>query len=906
MNAFVEKEARLQLPTLAIGLGATLMLWFVPNDPAHPHASVWWFQFYVCVSLFTAPLIGLMLALNSFGREFSSGTFSWLLAQPISKQRVWWTKIAVLASALLLLLSVWLASVSIHFREVLSQPEARNTPVATVALLFTAVIFSGGLWTVLLFRQVAAAFWFTLLIPALLLVIVHHKFYDEAVAGSPQAPVRLAAILTLCLYSLAGFAFARWLFLRAQDVQWSGGAIALPWRRTRAEQTLKGIDRRRWRPRAALWCKEFRLHQSQFILGGVLAVLHVVALIAREHYHDFKESPVTQFIAGQFWVLWLFMPWLVGCAAVAEERKVGTMEAQLCLPARRRTQFIAKLLSAVLIAVVLGAVMPLLFEGENILPDWKIESPGNFALLNENGDFILLGNFLRLVNLTLPFLILAAIALSTFSVSFYVSTFSRNTLQAIAPAALGILAFYMWWFAAPHLTDNPLWHGWLIHYVGVPVLLPTLIGLAYWNFRQVHASWSVWRRNSLVLGSAFGFVLLATGLTYHRAWEWFTPREPKHGIAFLRPVNSPAFHSETFWTLLRLPDGHFWRGFGFQQIFQPAPPDVAKQFTEQWQRGEVFEGTNWLVLTGNFRELLGIKTDGSLWVSETRFNLPNWWQYPPPAATRFSPLGQDTDWCGAAANVGQGFLLKTNGTLWLLGTNRPSGKSPLFIESIPKQLGTETDWAHVALRRGSLLAHKRDGSTWMTYQTSPQHKEEIVLEPQMKLFRAPAFDRDRGLNPITANWNNGACYVSVLEDGTFAVTSAWEPRPQPGRPLETTLVPKRVLLSRETNWLSAAIGGPGVVLTLKSDGTLWQWKFHSNPVKNPKAVSVKRLGQNSDWVGLSEYYGLSVALAGDGSVWTWLFPARSNSEPRPFPPNLAPTRRPILVGQISPLDVAGK
>jgi hypothetical protein len=209
------------------------------------------------------------------------------------------------------------------------------------------------------------------------------------------------------------------------------------------------------------------------------------------------------------------------------------------------------------------------------------------------------------------------------------------------------------------------------------------------------------------------------------------------------------------------------------------------------------------------------------------------------------------------------------------------------------------------MNHGALLAHKRDGSAWLTHQTSQQHKEAIVLDDQIKLFRAPALDRDRGLRPILFQSPRGAFYVSVLEDGTFAVTSAWEPR-SPKRPLEMTLVPKRIPLSRDTNLLADAVGARGVVLTLKSDGTLWQWKFQGDPVKHPKAASAKRLGRNSDWVALTEYYGLTVALAGDGSVWTWQFDAPNLSNPRPFPPDLAPTRRPLLIGQISPLDVAEK
>ena len=39
------------------------------------------------------------MTLGSFGRELSAGTFSFLLAQPVSRSRVWWTKTLLLAAA---------------------------------------------------------------------------------------------------------------------------------------------------------------------------------------------------------------------------------------------------------------------------------------------------------------------------------------------------------------------------------------------------------------------------------------------------------------------------------------------------------------------------------------------------------------------------------------------------------------------------------------------------------------------------------------------------------------------------------------------------------------------------------------------------------------------------------------
>src|SRR5207245_2154907 len=136
------------------------------------------------------------------------------------------------------------------------------------------------------------------------------------------------------------------LFFRAQDVHWTGGTVAMPgWlkmRRGLARTELKqGL-----RPRAALLAKEFQLHQPHLVIAGVLAMAHLGMIVARKAGSGFPDSPVLEFLTGQFWVLWLVMPLLIGCTAVAEERKLGTLEAQLCLPARRRTQFATKFIVA--------------------------------------------------------------------------------------------------------------------------------------------------------------------------------------------------------------------------------------------------------------------------------------------------------------------------------------------------------------------------------------------------------------------------------------------------------------------------------------------------------------------------------------------------------------------------------
>jgi hypothetical protein len=82
---------------------------------------------------------------------------------------------------------------------------------------------AGGLWTTLLFRQVSAAFWFTLLVPTGLGLLV-----GQLLGGFPDAVVRVGMCAVLGVYSAVGFVWARRLFQQVQDTQWTGGVVWVP------------------------------------------------------------------------------------------------------------------------------------------------------------------------------------------------------------------------------------------------------------------------------------------------------------------------------------------------------------------------------------------------------------------------------------------------------------------------------------------------------------------------------------------------------------------------------------------------------------------------------------------------------------------------------------------------------
>ncbi len=109
MNAFVKKEVRLLLPNAIFcgALGLTNSLFAFNNDGSLQYVWGFLLSFVCCGGL------AMMLVLNSFGAEISSGTFSNLLAQPISRQKIWDTKILLLAGTLAAVGGLWVACVHI-------------------------------------------------------------------------------------------------------------------------------------------------------------------------------------------------------------------------------------------------------------------------------------------------------------------------------------------------------------------------------------------------------------------------------------------------------------------------------------------------------------------------------------------------------------------------------------------------------------------------------------------------------------------------------------------------------------------------------------------------------------------------------------------------------------------------
>ena len=489
MNPLVKKEIRLLLPSWTVA-----MLLALVQGITRPY------DFYVASLLFFGLTI---MALTTIGREASLNTLSSLVALPTERIRIWQTKLSVLAGAFLIVFLVWLAAFGIaFFRSNVDLADRENSYnlFITVCLIATAT-FTGGLWTTLLLRQLAGAFWLTLLVPAIL-----SGFSGAFLAGRGESDHLVIAVLSVVIgvYSLAGFLFARWLFFHAQDVSWSGVVIALPEWKFLSARARTGPEVRKRQPIFALLKKELQLQQGVLTGAAGLLVLHA-GVIGLRAVHKFpKDSAgegVGEILTSIVWMLWLVLPVLLGSIAVAEERKFGVMESQLCLPASRRVQFAIKACMTLGLGVLLGGVMPMLLESIGLAMGSR-----NPVFMSDNHPF---------ERSRLGWFLCGTMAFSAWTalVGFFASSLAKSFLQAIGIALVTFTGVMM---CVPALTSEQMlsvtWiapHSPLPLFVAVPTLITTLAWLAWLNFKNYREGWPLWRRN--LLGTVGAFVFIVAG-----------------------------------------------------------------------------------------------------------------------------------------------------------------------------------------------------------------------------------------------------------------------------------------------------------------------------------------------------------------------------------------------------------
>ena len=877
MNPLIKKEIRLLLPGfLAILALEVIAPWFL-ND--HD------FDFGFTPVVFFFGMI--IIAIDSFGREFSPGTFTLLMSQPVERRQIWQTKIIVLFLAAVLTFAAYFVACELRLHQAITNinsiwhanpktisSDFRDSMIASVAVMFVAL--TGGLWTSLLLRQTAAAFWITLLAPVGLAFSFTlawttfgiSKFFHPSSAFWGQLPLfGLAAI-----YSIAGFLLAHRLFHRAQDAAWTGGVINFSKWRYFDAGAESSVSVRCRKPLSALLKKEFQLHSIGLIGAGALVVVH---LAVRALYANSNRNSTAGLAAASVWILWLVMPLMIGCMAVAEERKLGVTEAQLCLPASRRFQFATKFIPVMIFGVLLGGIMPLLLE--TVASHFGVTS--EFFKPEDHA-----GNQFGIPGITLFEISIVALAAGFALAGFFASTLAKNFLQALSITIviiIGCCLFATFLFAGPSNGNGQLeplgmkiWGTFLPLVIGILTAILFIPWLAYRNFSRPVEGRRLWQRNILAFIGAVLFIFASSSAIYNRAWEIFEPAEPAHGPAIFSSANAPKLQSHLGGNLqVQFPDGRIWFNslgysfFGKQTgelswfwwtIVHPLPVSAGPQ--------QFMAGSNWVSATAEhivfwnqtsgssqvngYLDTVGVQADGSLWISSEA--KPVIW-----TGAEMIRFGDGTNWKQVIRNQFGLLLLKRDGTLWQWGTNQVDWRQwqthwPTARASKLQQLGTNSDWQKIFSLWNNGLARKNDGSVWQ-------------IDYDWKIERETNLDQIV-LDTFSASGRNSISYIG--KDGTLWASYNLYNESNDNR--EGT---RRYLqVGRETNWV-ATVMTPTWMVALKSDGTLWQWHFHTSydlrfPEENIK-VPPTRLGIHNDWLGLTGTWDGAVALAADGGLWFW-------------------------------------
>jgi ABC-type transport system involved in multi-copper enzyme maturation permease subunit len=859
MNALVKKEIRQLLPSFLLGLLLAFSIWLIPvKSITDVRLGLNAFPFICC------PVVLVMMMLDSFGHELSAGTFSLLLSQPVPRTRVWWTKTLLLAAAALLIWLVWCFSYYLHDPNKLKPEEFRDMFAGFGMFIF--MMYSGGLWTVLLFRQVAAAFWFTVLVPAGLLLTMSKLFENY-----PDEVQFWVLLVGFTLYGIAGFLLARRLFLRAQDVAWTGGVISFStWRYFDAGSKPTSTARRR-RPIAALFRKEFQLHSISLFCACALLALHIGVFFLRIYYANSHRNSLAAGVSDFFWMLWLVMPLVIGCTAVAEERKLGMADGQFCLPVSRRFQFAVKLITAMIFGTLLGGGMPLLLEtvAAHFGAPGEFFKPESYYLTGQFGfDFI-------------SFQISTVALVAGISVAaFFASTLARNFLQALGLAITTILSCVLFVLFVVNFGNEPvflgmtLWRPILPFLIAIPLIPATLLWLANLNFKHFLENWRLWRRNLLGVLGAYGFIIVISAALYNRVWEFFEPAEPPHGTPKFSLANPPALRFERYNNLLvRLPDGRVWfdglRGkrTSWQMLLDPRPESAGPQrfiTGSNWVSATVCHVDTWVSKDGSdanrihvsgYLPMVGIQSDGFLWFSDQ--SDPQVW--PGDRLVRF---GDDTNWQQVAQSIPASsvLLLKKDGTLWRWGTNHFDWSSwqtnwPNLRTYPLHQIGTDSDWKEIYSRWNN-FTRKADGSVWSVGVNDKSGENELRRDTNLDQV---------AVQTLSLSGNGERAYVRP--DGTLWMS--WDYQQN-----STYVYSDFVRVGTETNWTAVALAWRRMV-ALKSDGTLWQWNYNRTWDISQEQIILAaqkppiRLGVHNDWVAIASTWEDVIALAADGSLWLW-------------------------------------
>jgi hypothetical protein len=461
----------------------------------------------------------------------------------------------------------------------------------------------------------------------------------------------------------------------------------------------------------------------------------------------------------------------------------------------------------------------------------------------------------------------------------YGSTLTRNTLQALGAAVLvTVVAFLLIAVAVgpPGFGDVVLWRGVLVGLIGWPVMVGTVLALAYANYKRLQPDLRTWFRNGLALLIALTSVAGATTAIYHRAWEAWLPTEPTHRFYSSYYANrgrhfpaTPKLQASISRVALLLPDGRLWLRHREVKTYQAVVQGrvvTVPQSKGSW-RANLLPGSDWRDVAVSDTKCFAIQAEGTLW--EISPGGPG-----SAAEAVAKEVDPSHDWKSISAGSEHFTALKSDGTLWELGLEPIAEENSVAERQLskPARVGTETDWVATTGHEEISVAVKNDGSIWRwghyySSNTNGSSKWTKVERPE-RWLEGPKQE------PASISFSDNAIAV-VYDDGTLWLGGELRLRmgALPG-PAKAEMSPRQMVpWGDDSDWKEVKLGPWGTAIGIKRGGSLWQWHTYIGWPNATWMVSRSRPSQYSDWLAVCWDRNEYLAFAADGGLYLWQDPA---------------------------------
>ncbi|MBI5231668.1 MAG: hypothetical protein HY876_05840 [Coriobacteriales bacterium] len=269
----------------------------------------------------------------------------------------------------------------------------------------------------------------------------------------------------------------------------------------------------------------------------------------------------------------------------------------------------------------------------------------------------------------------------------------------------------------------------------------------------------------------------------------------------------------------------------------------------------------WKSVAAGWEQSFAIREDGPLraWGAATDGRLGNgWWQYVP------TPNEIAGTWLSVDAGPRHSAGVADDGRLYVWGDGslgQLGGGLRFDVAPRPEQLGTDSDWSKAAAGYRTTYGIKSDRTLWVV--GSGTHGE-LGLGQGVESAVAPTQIGS------ASNWYEVMAGYDILARNMDGKLYGWGPNETGGAGVATTTPVYSPTPIGDAIWLKAVSGG-GTCAGIQSDGSLWTWGYNQHGMLGNGSLdstsSPQKVGDG--WYDIAVGGSFMVGIKDDGSLWSW-------------------------------------